>query len=130
MQTAVNEIVRLFLEKTGERDELKKRIIKLDSEILNLSKSHKNLTGEELIKRERTKPVLDYVEDMLKEHGELHVDTIIAALRDAGIQAPKQSVAAGLIRYHNQEKRFKRVAPNTFALRKKEEEREREKITL
>jgi len=127
MQIAANEIKKLFLEKISERKIFKAKVTELDSEIRKIVKSYKELTGEDLIKKDRNRPVLDYVEDILKKHGDLHINSILEALRDAGHHVPKQSVAAGLIRYHNQEKRFKRVGPNTFALRKKEEEREREK---
>ena len=121
---AAEEIKKIIFEKIGERDELKKRVNKLDSEINKLNASLKILTGEDLLKKSGDKPVLDYVEDLLMKYEKLHVDEMVAMLwAQYGIEAPKQSVAAGLIRYHNQGKRFERVARNTFALRQKEEEK-------
>jgi hypothetical protein len=56
---------------------------------------------------------------MLREHDKLHVDQMVDMLEsEFQITAPKQSIASGLIRFHNQKKRFKRVGRNTFSLRK------------
>jgi predicted nuclease with TOPRIM domain len=117
---AAEELKKTILDRIAERNKLKKSISGLDAEIKELNKSYKILSGESLLEEtKRRRPALDYAEDLLKEHGRLHVDEVVALLEsEFGIVAPKQSISSGLIRFHNQGKRFERVAKNTFALRK------------
>ncbi len=118
-QSGADAVKEAILRKINERDELKKKLSKLDFDINRLKDSYKILTGAELAGVTRRKPILDYVEDMLREHDKLHVDQMVDMLEsEFQITAPKQSIASGLIRFHNQKKRFERVERNTFSLRK------------
>jgi hypothetical protein len=112
------------LEKIAERKKLKEKVSKLDREIRDLKAGYKALTGKSLIgvENETGKPVLDWVEEILREKDPerkgVHVDLLVETLKQRNVQSAKQTVAAGLIRFHNQSKRFIRTAKNTFALRK------------
>ena len=126
-QSAADEIKKIILEKMAERDELKKRISGLDSEVHKLNDTYRIITGDYLLKKSDKKPVLDYVEEILKKYERLHLSDILRILDSSyNIQPPSQSVSSGLIRFHNQGKRFQRVAPGTFALLPEKEEKEEE----
>lgn len=111
-------------EKHQELAEKHKKIVsRLDKEIRDLKAGHKALTGKALLidEGEKKKPVLDWVEEILREKDPdkkgIHVDLLIELLAEKNIISAKSTVAAGLIRFHNQDKRFIRKAKNTFALR-------------
>lgn len=117
---AAEEVKRAILDKISERNDLKKRIYGLNDEIAKLNETYKILSGEYLLKEtKRERPVLDYIEDLLRKHKKLHVDEMVSLLEsEFGIVTPKQSIVSGLVRFNNQKKRFERVAKNTFTLRK------------
>ncbi len=62
---------------------------------------------------------MDMVEAVLTSAGKpLHVQEIIAAIKEKfSIALDRDSLSSALIKLVHKEKRFKRVAPNTFGLR-------------
>lgn len=67
----------------------------------------------------KLKPTIaDVVEEMLRRAGSLHMDDIVKGLHQRGFNAAKTTVTTALARYDTKKRRFKRIAPNTFALRK------------
>ena len=57
------------------------------------------------------------VEQILKDHGEMHVDEIVEKLKLRGLDVTKQTVTSALSRWVAKGKRFERVGKNKFALR-------------
>lgn len=96
----------------------KGEVVTLTKQARTLDDTYRILTNKSLM-GVTDKPMLDYVEDLLREHKKgLHVDTIAALLNDRfQVISGRQTIAAGLIREHNMGKRFIRVGKNTFALR-------------
>jgi hypothetical protein len=68
-------------------------------------------------RRRRKRSLMDEVEDVLKMHGELHVDQIVNILREQGfVDVQKQVLTSSLSRYVARGSRFRRVGANKFAL--------------
>lgn len=71
-------------------------------------------------RRRRKRSLMDEVEDVLKMHGELHVDEIVKILREqdlaVAVNVQKQSLTSALSRYVARGSRFKRTGANRFAL--------------
>jgi hypothetical protein len=59
----------------------------------------------------------DAIESVLRVTGECHVDDLLERLREMHIHTNKQSITSALTRYHNRQKRFRRVGKNRYALR-------------
>lgn len=64
----------------------------------------------------RRRSLMDEVADVLKVHGETHVDQIISILREQGFDAQKQVLTSSLSRYVARGSRFRRTGANKFAL--------------
>lgn len=96
----------------------KEQVVKLTKETRTLDDTYRMMTNLTII-GVADKPVVDYVEEILREHKEgLYIDTITALLKERfQVVSARQTVAAALIRAHNAGKRFIRVGKNTFALR-------------
>lgn len=96
----------------------KGEVLTLTKQARTLDDTYRMLTNQSLM-GVTDKPMVDYVEDLLREHKEgLHVDAIVALLKEQfQVVSGRQTVAAALIRAHNLGKRFVRVGKNTFALR-------------
>ena len=62
---------------------------------------------------------ISLAENVLMEAGKpLHVKDIIDAVKDKfGVELERDSLSSALTKYDRKEKRFQRVAPNTFGLR-------------
>jgi len=94
----------------------------LDSEIRDLNKTYTLATGKSFSKIPENRPAADLVEELLREFGELHVDRMIELIAERQMlseeqKIQKQSLVAMLVRYAQQNKRFRRTnRPNTFAL--------------
>ncbi len=67
------------------------------------------------------KSIADYAEIILKEHGQSKVDFLVKELEKRGVHATPQTVTGALSRYVRDNKRFRRLAPGTFALLKDDE---------
>ena len=100
----------------------------LDNKIKDLNKAFIVATGKPFGGIVETRRAADLVEELLWEFGELHVDTMLKLMSERrmlpeGQKIQKQSLVAMLVRYVQQNKRFRRVEgrPNTFALIKEEE---------
>jgi len=82
----------------------------------------RKLSGES-IPAEKFRPKrtsnIDMVETALKNAGKpLHVHDILVAVKENfGIELDRDSVSSAIIKQVRKEKRFVRVAPNTFGLR-------------
>lgn len=100
------------------------RVKRLRGELAQANMNLKVLReAKRVLSGERTPPKLkptiaDMVEDMLRRAGSLHMDDIVKGLHQRGIKAAKTTVTTALARYDAKKRRFKRIAPNTFALRK------------
>lgn len=118
MNNTARDLKRIILEKIETRKKKKNELFELDQEITGLNEGYKALTGFSLTGQAKNKSVLDYAEEILRERypKAMHVDELLKALEEKGINARKQSVSSGLIRFHNQQKRFVRVGKNTFTL--------------
>ena len=116
-------IEQAILTKIAAREKHKASLARLDREIKDLKAGYKALTGKSLSGdgSETGKTVLDWVEEILREKDPkkegVHVDALLALLEELNVKTAKQSIASGLIRFHNQGKRFIRTGKNTFALR-------------
>jgi len=82
------------------------------------------LSGEQLVSEETpTKRTSNFfmIEAVLLAAGKpLHVNDIIAAIeKEFGITLDRDSLSSAIIKQVRKEKRFVRVAPNTFGLRQK-----------
>lgn len=82
----------------------------------------RKLSGEEIPdEKPRLKRTsnIDMVEAVLKNAGKpLHVHGIIAAVKEKfGIELDRDSISSAMIKQVRKEKRFVRMAPNTFGLR-------------
>lgn len=59
----------------------------------------------------------DHVESIFKEKRKpLYISEILSELNDRGIESSMATISTALIRYVNKDKRFQRVAPNTYYL--------------
>lgn len=99
----------LFLQYEKELAEFKLKLIRKLSD-----EGHKQ--EEETSKRTSK---ISLAENVLTEAGKpLHVNDIIAAVKDKfGVELERDSLSSALTKYDRKEKRFQRVAPNTFGLR-------------
>ena len=82
----------------------------------------RKLSGESIPvekSRQRRTSNIGMVETVLKNAGKpLHVNDIIATVKeDFGIELDRDSISSAIIKQVRKEKRFVRVAPNTFGLR-------------
>jgi hypothetical protein len=68
----------------------------------------------------KSKPsIADAVEDILRENkAPMHMNRLVQSLADRGIAAAKGTVTTAIARYVAQGRRFERVEPNTFGLKK------------
>lgn len=104
--------------------ETEKRL--LDKEIKQFNESYTMLTGESFLKVSDNRSTADIIEEILRKHGDLHVDKILelaqkeinAAGGDNERTLEKQSLVATLVRYVQQNRRFRRIEgrANTFGL--------------
>ena len=99
----------LFLQYEKEVAEFKLKLIRKLSE-------HRSAEDEPEQKR---KSNISLVEDVLKDAGKsLHVNEIISAVKEKfDVELERDSLSSALTKYDRKEKRFVRVAPNTFGLR-------------
>lgn len=117
----------------SERDKLDVKLKNLqakrksiDEKINDLNKAHIVATGRSYSGLAEPRTAADLAEELLKEFGELHVDKMLDLMSERQMQGnkeiPKQSLVATLVRYSQQNKKFRRVEgkPNTFALIKGE----------
>lgn len=104
------ELNELFLLYEKEVAEFKLNLIRKLS-------GDENLPGKTRIKRTSN---LSMVEGVLKIAGKpLHVSEIIGAVeKEFGVALDRDSLSSAIIKQVRKEKRFVRVAPNTFGLRK------------
>jgi hypothetical protein len=59
----------------------------------------------------------DYIEEILRERGgPMHVDELVSTLRSQDIPVAKGTVTTSISRYVHKGERFRKVAPNKFAL--------------
>lgn len=90
----------------------------LDAEYITLNESYRIVGGEPFQDISEQRPIADMVEEVLRLHEKLHVDSIrdILAAPPYNRVLDKQSIVGTLVRYVSQHKRFQRVGKNTFAL--------------
>jgi hypothetical protein len=87
----------------------------------SLRKARALLRGESIEtvtprRRRRKRSLMDEVADVLKVHGETHVDDLVRILRQQGFDAQKQVLTSSLSRYVARGSRFRRTGANKFAL--------------
>ena len=108
-------------EAVNQRNELNLRIPKMNADIKSAVDGYYALTGEKLFPdKPMHTPVLDLVEKLLEKHHKLHLSEIMRLLEEEfQTTARPQTVSSGLTRFHNQNKRFRRVGKNTYELLKR-----------
>ncbi len=94
-----------------------KQVAEFKLELIRKLSGQATLLGKPRSKRTSN---MDMAETVLKEAGRpLHVKDLIAAIKEKfGIVLDRDSLSSALIKQVRKEKRFVRVAPNTFDLRK------------
>lgn len=88
--------------------------------VSDLNKTYMLVTGKPHPKVFENRTTAELVEELLREHGELHVDEMIKLLADRqtpGSEIKKPSLVALLVRYTQRGEKFERASrANTFRL--------------
>jgi hypothetical protein len=126
MAVQMDELDSLIAEKEEEARNLRSSLARVEQQLKALRRARDCL-------RTKTDPAAGYstkgresiptlVEQILREHGPQHVDDLVARLAELGVFVNKGTVTSSLVRYIRQEKRFRRVGRNKFALREGEDD--------
>lgn len=122
----MDELDSLITEKEEEARNLRSSLARVEQQLKALRHARDSLRSrtDSAVAGYSTKgreSIPTLVEQILRD-GPQHVDNLVRMLADMNVFTNKGTITSSIVRYIKQEKRFKRVGRNKFALREGEDD--------